>query len=47
MTKDNSQLQEFVDKTFVSDVCLIIEDGRQKAYSAVNNSMIETYWRVG
>ena len=39
--------QEFVNKAFVSDVCSIIEDGRQKAYDAVNNSMIETYWRVG
>lgn len=30
-----------------NDVCHIIEQGRQKAYNAVNRSMIETYWRIG
>ena len=30
-----------------SDVCSIIEYGRTKAYSAVNASMIETYWNIG
>lgn len=36
-----------VNKEFVNEVCSIIEAGRQKAYSAVNNSMIETYWKIG
>ena len=30
-----------------SDVCGIIEQGRQQAYVAVNKSMIETYWNIG
>ena len=30
-----------------SDVCGIIEQGRQQAYTAVNKSMIETYWNIG
>lgn len=36
-----------VDSFFVDDVCSIVEEGRQKAYCAVNNTMIETYWKVG
>ena len=31
----------------VNDVCIIIDEGRQKAYSSVNSSMIETYWKIG
>ena len=30
-----------------SDVCGIIEQGRQQAYAAVNKSTIETYWNIG
>ena len=30
-----------------SDVCGIIDQGRQQAYAAVNKSMIETYWNIG
>lgn len=46
--KENKVIpQEFVNKAFISDVCSIIENGRQKAYSAVNSTMIETYWKVG
>ena len=29
------------------DVCSIIDNGRQRAYSAVNATMIETYWNIG
>ena len=36
-----------IDRFFVDDVCLIVEDGRQTAYSAVNSTMLETYWKVG
>ena len=32
---------------FVGDVCAIVEEGRRKAYGAVNSAMIETYWKVG
>ena len=31
----------------VNDVCIIIDEGRQKAYASVNSSMIETYWKIG
>lgn len=30
-----------------SDVCGIIDRGRENAYAAVNNSIIETYWNIG
>ena len=36
-----------VNKGFVSDVCNIIDEGRQKAYASVNSLMIETYWKIG
>lgn len=35
------------DYTLYSDVCTIIEHGRQQAYTAINQSMIETYWHIG
>lgn len=31
----------------LTDVCSIIDSGRQRAYSAVNTTMIETYWNIG
>ena len=30
-----------------TDVCSIIEQGRERAYSAVSQQMIETYWHIG
>ncbi len=30
-----------------SDVCGIIDRGRDKAYAAINSSIIETYWNIG
>ena len=35
------------DNQFVSDIIKIIRDGKDKAYTAVNASMIDTYWNVG
>ena len=35
------------DSQFVSDIIQIIRDGKDKAYAAVNASMIDTYWNVG
>ena len=35
------------DNQFVSDIIQIIRDGKDKAYTAVNASMIDTYWNVG
>ncbi|RQP15491.1 MAG: DUF1016 domain-containing protein [Parapedobacter sp.] len=34
-------------KTVVADVIAIIEEGRRKAYSAVNTAMVEAYWLAG
>lgn len=38
---------ESVNPDFINDVCAIIEKGRQKAYEAIDKSMIETYWSIG
>lgn len=35
------------DSQFVSDIIQIIRDGKDKAYAAVNASMIDTYWNAG
>lgn len=35
------------DSQFVSDIIQIIRDGKDKAYAAVNASMIDTDWNVG
>lgn len=37
---------EITSKRFVADVKQIIENARQKAYAAVNASMVEAYWLV-
>lgn len=36
-----------LDKRFFSDIRQIIEQARQKAYSAVNFAMVEAYWHIG
>lgn len=33
--------------TFISDVVGIVRKGRDSAYSAVNISMLDTYWNIG
>lgn len=33
--------------TLFNDVCSIIENGRERAYNAVSQQMIETYWNIG
>lgn len=33
--------------SFISDIKQILENARQKAYSAVNTAMVEAYWLVG
>lgn len=43
----NKTLKNNINNTFVNDVCSIIEKGRQQAYTAINASMIETYWKIG
>lgn len=31
----------------ITDVINIIEEGRRKAYKAINTSMVESYWLAG
>ena len=38
---------ELISTQLFSDVCGIIDRGRENAYAAVNNSIIETYWNIG
>jgi predicted nuclease of restriction endonuclease-like (RecB) superfamily len=41
------QLSKLNSNNFVSDIKLILETARQKAYSAVNSAMVEGYWLAG
>ncbi len=34
-------------KLFFSDIRAILQQARQKAYTAVNFAMVEAYWRIG
>lgn len=36
-----------IDNTFFTEVKSIVEQGRQQAYTAVSQVMIETYWKIG
>lgn len=50
MSNDNKIIQQNnngLPTGLVRDVRSIIEKGREAAYSAVNNAMVETYWRIG
>lgn len=38
---------ELISTQLFSDVCSIIDRGRENAYAAVNTSIIETYWNIG
>ena len=38
---------EPVSTQFFSEIKAILEQGRQKAYSAINTAMVESYWLVG
>lgn len=42
-----SNSQELANKTLVTDLRSIIEQGKRQAYAAINASMITTYWNVG
>lgn len=46
-TKNTIDTNHTSDNQFVSDIIQIIRDGKDKAYTAVNASMIDTYWNVG
>lgn len=34
-------------KNLVKDIGLILEQGRKQAYQAVNNILVQTYWKIG
>lgn len=38
---------QLIHNSLISDVRSIIDEGRRQAYSAVNATMISTYWNVG
>lgn len=42
----NDNIQK-INTALYTDVCSIIEHGRQEAYASVNQKMIETYWNIG
>ncbi len=46
-TKNIVETTATPDQRFVKDIIRIIRQGRNKAYAAVNISMIDTYWNVG
>lgn len=46
-TKNTIQTTLTSDNQFVSDIIQIIRNGKEKAYAAVNASMIATYWNIG
>ena len=35
------------ENNFLSDICVIIDNGRRRAYAEVSSVMIETYWNIG
>lgn len=47
ITKTKRQMKQPTNARLYTDVCSIIEIGRQKAYASVNQQMIETYWNIG
>ena len=34
-------------KSYIAEIKQILEQARQKAYSAVNTAMVEAYWQIG
>lgn len=38
---------QLINNSLISDVRSIIDEGRRQAHSAVNATMISTYWNVG
>ena len=46
-TKDRHIIELSTDSRLVADILQIVSDGRDRAYAAVNVSMVETYWNVG
>lgn len=46
-TQNTIDTKHTSDNQLVADIIQIIRDGKDKAYTAVNASMIDTYWNIG
>lgn len=46
-TKNKHIIEPGTDSRLVADILQIINNGRDRAYAAINISMVETYWNVG
>src|SRR5438128_2727801 len=33
--------------SFLQDICQMLQQARQQAYSAINSAMVEAYWNIG
>lgn len=40
-------LSHTAETSFISDIKIIVEEGRRAAYGAISSVMIETYWHIG
>ncbi len=47
LSNKNSSLISLPEEVLLGEVCAIIDYGRTQAYTAVNTTMIETYWKIG
>ena len=36
-----------MEKNYIAEIKQILEQARQKAYTAVNIAMVEAYWQIG
>ena len=44
---ETTEYKQLQDVSLYQDVCHIIEQGRERAYNAVSQQMVETYWNIG
>ena len=44
---ETTEYKQKQDVSLYQDVCHIIEQGRERAYNAVSQQMVETYWNIG
>ena len=44
---ETAEYKQKQDVSLYQDVCYLIEQGRERAYNAVSQQMVETYWNIG
>ena len=44
---DDMKIKRTISSDLIADVKKLLEQARQKAYSAVNSTMVEAYWHIG